>query len=104
MSIQLPVLKLSIQRALLGNISPKLRAVCANVEENKIYINFYYDGIISEDDQELYEHACAQIMADFSFPEKGSDVETECNMQIIRLDFPQKMPLIGHWVYYRNEE
>jgi hypothetical protein len=25
-------------------------------------------------------------------------------MSIIRIDYPKKMPLIGHWVFYRQED
>lgn len=44
-------LKLSAQRALLGAITPNIRAVFAELMENDVQIYFYYDGIIQDDDE-----------------------------------------------------
>lgn len=91
-------LKLSAQRALLGNVTPNLRAVCVNVEENVISAVFYCDKEISEEEFELYEQVKDQIIADFCNLQ-----ELEFSLETVRLDYPKKMPLKGFWVYYRNE-
>jgi hypothetical protein len=100
--LDIPSLKLSVQRALLGNVSPNLRAVCADIKSHEIFANFYYNGEISEEDREMYNSAVDQILADFFYMEVEGK-ETVFHLPIIRLDYPEKMPLIGHWVYYRNE-
>lgn len=53
-------LKLSAQRALLGTITPNIRAVFAELMENNVQIYFYYDGIIQDDDEIALE-----VIADF---------------------------------------
>jgi hypothetical protein len=42
-----------------------------------------------------------EITADFFRATASEEIEFETPM--IRLDYPQKPPLIGHWVYYRFE-
>lgn len=102
MIIDMIDLRISIQRGLLGNVFPKLRAVCANSFENLIVINFYCDGAISEDERELCESTLDQVIADFWIGEGDNEMSFET--PIIRLDFPKRMPLNGHWVYYRHED
>jgi hypothetical protein len=95
-------LLLSIQRALLGNISPNLRAVCTKLEEKAINIYFYYDKKISDENCELSAHTIDQVMADFWENEDGNEIEFYT--PILLLNYPQKMPLVGDWVYYRHED
>lgn len=95
MSIPLYKLRLSVQRALLGNISPKLRAVCVHTEKNEIYVYFYYDGEISDEDKELAQSALDDIISDFHIDEEGNDMEFIT--PILRVDFPHKMELHGDW-------
>lgn len=95
-------LRLSAQRGLLGNVFPKLRAVCVNSTENLIFICFYCDGEISEDDKELCESTLDQVIADFWIGEGENEIGFEA--PIIPLNYPKKMPLNGHWVYYRHED
>jgi hypothetical protein len=70
-------------------------------ENCKIYVNFYYDGEISQNDLDSAEEAMGEMMGDFWFDEEGKKVDFD--YQIKRCDFPQKMPLVGNWVYYRRE-
>lgn len=95
-------LRLSAQRALLGNVSPQLRGVCVQGENNKIIVNFYYDKKISTNDRDSAEDAVAEIMGDFWHDDEGNEIE--CISNITQLDYPQKMPLVGLWVYYRRED
>ena len=97
MQIKILDLMLSVQRGLWGNASLNLRAVCADCDNKKIYVDFFYDGEISEEDHELYESVLDDIYSDYS-------IETEFYMPSIRLDYPQKIPLRGRWVYYRYED
>lgn len=102
MNLDLINLKLSAQRALLGNVFPNLRAVCINFSENLIYFYFYIDQEISEDYRESCQSAIDDVIADFcNVIHNGKEIEFETS--IMRLDFPQKPPLNGCWVYYRSE-
>lgn len=93
-------LKLSAQKALLGNVLPNLRAVCVDCEVGKIFVSFYVDGKISKENMESYNNTVDQIIADFLKDEKKNDSE----LSIVQLDYPEKMPLKGDWVYYRSED
>jgi hypothetical protein len=103
MIIDIVNLKLSVQRGLLGHVFPKLRAVCVNSKENLIYVCFYIDGEISENQKELCESVLDDVTADFFNAKADENNEIEFETPIIRLDYPKKPLLIGHWVYYRNE-
>ena len=46
-NVTIGFLKLSAQRALLGNVTPNLRAVCLNYKDYVIEIIFFYDKGIS---------------------------------------------------------
>lgn len=94
-------LLLSIQRALLGNVTPNLRAVCVKLKEKKISIHFYYDKNISDEDRELSAHTIDQVMADFWENDEGDEIEFFTPLLLI--NYPQKMPLVGDWAYYRHE-
>lgn len=102
MSFDIVNLKLSAQRGLIGNVFPKLRAVCVDIKENLIYVCFYIDGNILEEEKECCESTLDNIIADFPLVVEGKETKFETPM--IRLDSPQKPPLVGYWVYFRNEE
>lgn len=89
--------RLSIQRALLGNVSANLRAVVFSFVGININIKFYFDGFISEEDIESVSLAEAEVIADYS-PE--DTVSIDC----IRLDFPSVINDGGVWVYQRREQ
>lgn len=90
-------LKLSAQRALLGAITPNIRAVFAELTEEDIQIYFYYDGKVHEDDEETASIVTTEIIADF-------DDEFDINLTTKQVDCP--MDIIqpnGICVYYRKE-
>lgn len=102
MSIDIMNLKLSAQRGLLGNVFPRLRAVCLDTKKNSLFICFYVDGKITKSNRDCCESVIDNIAEDFcnvSRNETGIEFATS----IVRLDYPQKPPLIGHWIYYRSE-
>ena len=88
--------RLSLQRALLGVVTPNLRAVYIDVDEKakKLFISFFYDGEISD---ELFDITSTAI-AEVDVPEYH-----ELDDHIERLDFPKKIPSRGHLVYLRKE-
>ncbi|WP_312244767.1 hypothetical protein [Stutzerimonas nitrititolerans] len=88
--------KLSLQRALLGFVSGKVRAVVFSLEESSLDIRFYVDGDISENDVELSSCVEAEVIADYS-PEY--EVAAKC----LRIDYPALIEDCGVWVFQRQE-
>ncbi|MEY4590381.1 MAG: hypothetical protein RL497_2457 [Pseudomonadota bacterium] len=88
--------RLSIQRALLGQVSPCLRAVVFTIVGRVIDIRFYFDRYIDEADTESVSCAETEILADYDF---GDTITAHC----IRLDAPEPINDDGVWVYLRRE-
>jgi hypothetical protein len=88
--------RLSIQRALLGEVSAQTRAVIFSIKENCLDIRFYFAGPISEDDKESVSCVEAEILADY---DPGVTVATHC----IRQDPPNIISDDGIWVFLRKE-
>jgi hypothetical protein len=104
MVVDMVDLKLSTARGLLGHVFPTLRAVCVNSTENLIRVCFYCNGEITEDHTELCESVLDDVTSDFLHLIKEGEGGLEFETPIIRLDYPNKMPLVGEWVYYRCED
>lgn len=87
---------LSTQKALLGVVTPELRAVVVDIdhEKNILYIRFYYHGEVSEDLIELWSCAITEV-----------DVGPDCFFDegIERLDYPNPIPARGRFAYRRKE-
>lgn len=88
--------RLSIQRALLGEISPQLRAVVFSIDGRDIDVRFYFDGLINESDIESASIVETEILADY---ESDDSVTVRC----VRLDAPTPIDDGGVWVYRRRE-
>lgn len=88
--------RLSLQRALLGEVSPQLRAVVFSIIDRTIDVRFYFDGVISENDKESASCVETEILADY-------DPEDSVTVRCIRLDFPDPINDGGTWVYQRRE-
>jgi hypothetical protein len=92
-------LRLSVQRALLGEVFPQLRAVYVVAEPMAWRVRFYVDGIISDADMDSLTGAGAEIASDlpagFAYDEK-----------IERLDAPSKIVLADTWLmaFARREQ
>ncbi|MES2345803.1 MAG: hypothetical protein V4494_07700 [Chlamydiota bacterium] len=87
---------LSLNRGLLGEVAPSLRAAKIKWDDEMIYLYFYYDGEISEEDRESAECVATEVIADFSDYNK-------LDVNIIRWDYPQTIPMIGETVYLRRD-
>lgn len=86
---------LSLNKALWGEVSPSLRAARILWNEEKVRVYFFYDGEISENDWESAECVATEVIADF--PEHKLEVD------ILRWDYPRKIPNEGELVYCRKE-
>ena len=54
-------LKLSMQRVLLGMITPNIRAIIVELVDKNIQIYFYFDGNVQEDDNDCYYRCNLQL-------------------------------------------
>jgi len=88
---------LCMQNALLGAIAPSLRAVTVDIdiETKTLFYSFFYDGEISDELFDLASVASAEASA--NLPSYFVD------NNIIRLDFPQKIPVRGKYAFLRKE-
>jgi hypothetical protein len=89
---------LSLQKALLGNVTPELRAVVADINErdNLLYIRCYYGGEVDKKTLDLWERVITESWADF-----GSNYKLDS--AVVRLDYPLKVPFQGRYAYLRKE-
>lgn len=89
---------LSLQRALLCEVSAHLRmaAFSLNEEENIIFVHFYFDGEITDEDLDSASCVTGEVSGDF-------DEETQVIEKCIRLDFPERLPTHMYTVYRRKE-
>jgi hypothetical protein len=58
-------LKLSIQRALLGEVTDRLVAVTCGLKERHIEIRAYISGNITDEDIERIQSVSTEVIADF---------------------------------------
>ncbi len=87
---------LSMMTALWGEVSPALRSVSIKWNEKMIHLFFFYDGEISDEDQESAECIATELIAHFP--------EHELEVDVIRLDYPKPLPKDkGELVYLRKE-
>lgn len=76
----------------------KIRGVTTiwNELEEAAYITFYFDGEITEEDEEMAFDISVYIMADL--------IKGVLEKKYIRIDYPQKLPESPYWAYKRDEE
>ena len=91
-------LRLSAITALFERIKPTLRRAYITESEGTIKLIFYYDGEITEEDEDMAGDAGAEVISDFPGPYM---IEWE----LLRCDYPQKIPPTqGYLVYARYEK
>jgi len=88
--------RLSIQRALLGEVVPELRVVAFSINAEAVDVRFYFDGMISEDAEESASCVETEILADY-------DPDDIVMVHCIRSDYPAQISDAGVWVYRRWE-
>ncbi len=92
---------LSLQRALLGEITPEMRAVAVQWSPNRIAIRVYTDGEAPAEVREDFDASVVtQVVADFSFPDQG---DPSVEFEFARCDAPTRLPDWGQLVYARAE-
>lgn len=86
----------SIQVALLGHVTPNLRAVSIQIKDKKVKTFFYYDKTPSEEEKELANLADTEFLVDFP-----TSVKTD--FEIVHLPTPINFPKDHMLVYLRYE-
>ena len=61
----LTMLLLSIQRAILGVITPNIRGITCALNNSQIIIRCYFEGQITEENEESMNSVEAEVIADF---------------------------------------
>jgi hypothetical protein len=86
-----------LQQVLLNSIAPQLRAVAVDVDtkKNELFFFFFYDGEVSD---ELFELASIAVTEVEMYPSQYFRYQ-----HIIRLDFPEKIPIQGRLAFLRKE-
>lgn len=89
---------LAVQQALLGIVTPELRAVVVDFDKGAslLYIHFYYHGDVPERLTNLWQAAIREASLSF-----GSN----CLLDGIvnRVDYPATFPFRGRFGYFRKE-
>ncbi len=84
--------------ATLGWITPFMRGVALEENNNGLTFSFYVDGVISEE----LGADCKEIVDRFKRYSKQERIES----RIVRMDFPQRLPSFPkgyEWIYKRKE-
>ncbi len=89
-------LRLSSQRALLGNIPTTLRSASVEYRDTEIACRFVFDGEPSEYDRELLSCAASEIIADYNDPYTISE-------EYLAVQYPSEMKYLQHIVFARHE-
>lgn len=91
-------LLLSLQVALLGEITPNIRGITCGWKDYDITIHCYFQGEINDDDEEAMFCVETEVIADFT-------EEYKVNLKCIRLDLPKSLNsyTLSAWVYRRKE-
>jgi hypothetical protein len=87
---------LSVQRALLGSITPNLRGVAVDWDDRTIRVVSYYHGAISDEDKDIMSCVHTEVATDFI------DLR-QVDLVLERLDMPMKMNGYRAWVFLRKE-
>jgi hypothetical protein len=93
------LLKLLLMHSLLGKVRPNLRSVVSSVNAMKDLVTFYFyfNGEISDKDQQLANQIVNDAMAHFHSAYTAK-------IEIERIDYPKLMPELRQAVYKRDED
>ncbi len=88
-------LKISIQRALLGEVTRRLVSVTCGLKDNHIQIRGYVSSDVTQEDIERIQFVGTEVIADF--PE-GYSIEESC------LPVTMGEDMLDFWAFRRAEE
>lgn len=87
---------LSVQRALVGEVFPALRAVTVEWRPDMVKFWAYVDGVLRDEDNESLSVVSAEIAADFG-------PEVEIDYEVVRRDAPMAIDDGRVCVFRRRE-
>lgn len=87
----------SSNRALLGAITPDVRGITIDYNDQLFTLRAYFDNAATTRDKELIDIALTEIIADLHHEIK------EFKYEPVNLNFPNKMTCLKQWVYLRYE-
>src|SRR5688572_7118178 len=88
---------LSVQRALVGEITPVMRAVEVEIERTRVLIRVFTDGDVPEDVRKDFDAgAITQVVADFPDPENG---DPQVAFELVAVPSPAAVPVRGVLVF-----
>jgi hypothetical protein len=88
---------LSVQRALIGEVTPEMRAIEVVVTSGRVLLRVFTDGEAPARVRDDFDAGAAtQIVADFPYPEDG---DPEVAVEFVRCDFPEPIPVEGVLVH-----
>lgn len=87
----------SIQRALLGEVFPALRAVTVEWRADLVKFYAYVDGSVTDEDMLSLSCVSAEVAADF-------EATVDIDYEVVRLDAPEAIVDSRTWVFARREE
>jgi hypothetical protein len=94
---------LAVQRALVGEISPGMRAVAVEIGPAQVWLYVFHDGEADEDEIDDFDAAVvAQLESDAPELATSDGVEPEIGFSYVRVDEPAPLPVHGHLVYARK--
>lgn len=89
-------LMLSMQIAMLGMVTPNLRAIYIRKNGKEACLYFYYDNPPLDDEEELASIMHTEVISDF--------VDYDIDFKVCVLPYPQLIPKDGWCAYSRYEK
>lgn len=94
---------LAVQRALVGEISPGMRAIAVEIDPAQVWLYVYHNGPAEEAEIDDFDEAVmAQLEADVTELSPLEGPEPEVGFNYVRVDEPEPVPAYGHLVYARK--
>jgi hypothetical protein len=91
------LLLISMQRALLGNITPSIRAIAIRFKgQEELTVIFYFDRFPTQEDKDIVSDTVGEVLGDIEF----SKVNELCQYSKEPLS---SLSSLDAWVYMRNE-
>lgn len=88
---------LSANRAMLGAITPHLRAITIDYNKELLTLRPYFDPGATENDRALIDVALSEMAADL-----WQDI-AQFRFEPVDLPFPGKMEMLKEWIFMRHE-
>ncbi len=87
---------LSLQRALLGAVTPNLRAVSFRIARGTVFVDFVYDGEPGPEETECAQISVSELISDFPHADAIESIR--------RLDAPEAVPATGGRLVFARRE